>query len=47
VNGALAGLAFPLILTLLDTLFVTVIDRLLVAILYGFVLWIVTLCAYT
>ena len=43
VNGALAGLAFPFIITLLNTLFVTVIDTFLVAIIYGFMLWIVTL----
>jgi uncharacterized membrane protein len=41
VNGTLAGLAFPFIITLLDTFFVTV-DTFLIAIIYGFVLWIVT-----
>jgi hypothetical protein len=39
----LAGLAFPVIIRLLNTLFVTVIDTFLVATIYGFVLWIVTL----
>src|SRR4249920_2200498 len=43
VNGTLAGLAFPFIITLLNTFFVTVIDTFLVAIIYRFVLWIVTL----